>query len=170
MHPTFWLYWLAAFVVVVSVLAILAVAFEGERMTAESKMLRALWAVIVLVVVLAVGSVALATWAFAHDHARPEFDWWYETLMMPDNPSVRCCGKDDEYRCDAFVRNGETWCRVTDDRVVPNRPVVAVGTEILIPPHKYKFDQGNPTGHTLVFGRPSGGDFYVYCFVQGTLS
>jgi hypothetical protein len=170
MHPTFWLYWLAAFVVVVSVLAILAVAFEGETMTAEGKMLRALWMIIILVVVLAVGSVALASWAFAHDHDRPEFDPWYETLMMPDNPSVRCCGKDDEYRCDAFVRNGETWCRVTDDRVNPRRPVVAVGTEILIPPHKYKFDQGNPTGHTLVFGRPSGGDFYVYCFVQGTLS
>jgi hypothetical protein len=125
--------------------------------------------------IIAVASM-VALWAFlasfrparAHDHEHPEHDWWYQTLMMPDNPSVRCCGKEDEYRCDAFVRDGETWCRVTDDRVVPNRPVVAVGTEILIPPHKYKFDQGNPTGHTLVFGKPSGGDFYVYCFVQGT--
>lgn len=106
----------------------------------------------------------------AHDHERPELNRWYDTLMMPDNPSVRCCGKDDEYRCEAFVRNGETWCRVVDDRVIPNRPPVAIGTEIFIPRHKYKFDQGNPTGHTVVFGRPQGGEFYVYCFVQGTLS
>ena len=106
--------------------------------------------------------------SFAHDHDHPELDHWYQTLMMPDNPSVRCCGEEDEYRCDAFVRNGETWCRVIDDRIIPGRPVVAVGTEIFIPPHKYKYDQGNPTGHTLVFGRPQGDDFYVYCFVQGT--
>lgn len=110
--------------------------------------------------------------AFAHDHDRPELDSWYETLMMPDRPTVRCCGKNDEYRCEAFVRDGETWCRVTDDRVNPNRPPVAIGTEILIPRHKYKFDQGNPTGHTLVFGRPligwpNGDTFDVFCFVQG---
>lgn len=139
-------------------------------MTGEERMLRALWTVIILAVVLAVGGVWLATKAFAHDHDHPENNWWYDTLMMPDNPSVRCCGKDDEYRCEAFVRNGETWCRVIDDRVIPNRPPVAIGTEIFIPRHKYKFDQGNPTGHTVVFGRPQGGEFYVYCFVQGTLS
>jgi hypothetical protein len=115
--------------------------------------------------VLFLGMAYVKTWA--HDHSRPELDEWYRTLMMPDNPAVRCCGETDEYRCDPFVRNGETWCRVTDDRVVPGRPAVAVGTEIFIPPHKYKFDQGNPTGSTVVFGRPSGdNDFLVYCFVQ----
>jgi hypothetical protein len=123
----------------------------------------ALFFMIALIVVLY--SIPIAR---AHDHDHPEHDRWYQTLMMPDNPSVRCCGQDDEYRCDAFVRNGETWCRVTDRRVIPGRPAVAVGTEIFIPPHKYKYDQGNPTGHTLVFGRPQGDDFYVYCFVQGT--
>lgn len=104
----------------------------------------------------------------AHDHSRPELDEWYRTLMMPDNPAVRCCGEDDEYRCEAFVRDGETWCRITDDRVNPRRPFVALDTEIFIPRHKYKFDQGNPTGSTVVFGRPSGDGFLVYCFVQGT--
>ena len=121
----------------------------------------ALFFMIVLIVFLY--SIPIAR---AHDHDHPEHDQWYQTLMMPDSPSVRCCGKDDEYRCDAFTRNGETWCRVIDDRVNPNRPPVAIGTEIFIPPHKYKHDQGNPTGHTLVFGMPQGGDFYVYCFVQ----
>jgi hypothetical protein len=142
-------------------------------MTAEERMERA-WRVILygLTALLLAGFALLGYTVFAraHDHARPELDHWYNTLMMPDNPSVRCCGKNDEYRCEAFVRNGETWCRVIDDRVIPNRPPVAIGTEILIPPHKYKFDQGNPTGHTVVFGRPGNGDFLVYCFVQGTLS
>jgi hypothetical protein len=135
-------------------------------MTAEDRMAAAWRTILYALVVLVVCAVSLAV-ALAHDHDRPEFDTWYQTLMMPDRPDVRCCGKEDEYRCDAFVRDGETWCRVTDDRVVPNRPPVAIGTEIFIPRHKYKFDQGNPTGHTLVFGRPQGDDFFVYCFVQG---
>jgi hypothetical protein len=140
-------------------------------MTAEDKIARAWRIILYLLTALLVAGVLLLVSTIvsrAHDHDRPEFNRWYETLMMPDNPSVRCCGKDDEYRCEAFVRNGETWCRVIDDRVNPRRPPVAIGTEIFIPPHKYKFDQGNPTGHTLVFGRPQGDDFYVYCFVQGT--
>lgn len=90
-------------------------------MTAEGRMLQALGKLFILAVVavtvIAV-LVVLVAKAFAHDHEHPEHNGWYETLMMPDNPSVRCCGKDDEYRCDAFVRDGETWCRVTDDRVV----------------------------------------------------
>jgi len=137
-------------------------------MTAEDRMLRAFWKVLIAAVVVIVLLTVAITRALSHDHDHPEHDQWYETLMMPDNPSVRCCGKDDEYRCDAFVRDGQTWCRVTDDRVNPRRPPVAIGTEILIPPHKYKYNQGNPTGHTLVFGKPQGDDFYVYCFVQGT--
>lgn len=172
----FWLAFVGAFTIVVAILMV-GVAFQERRdwlkecgMTAEEGVLGALLKIVIYAVVLAVASVALATWAFAHDHSRPENKEWYDTLMMPDNPGVRCCGEDDEYRCEAFVRNGETWCRVVDDRVIPNRPVVAVGTEIFIPPHKYKYDQGNPTGHTLVFGRPQGEDFHVYCFVQGTLS
>jgi hypothetical protein len=123
------------------------------------------WFVAIIIAIIALFIASLPS--FAHDHSRPELDHWYATLMMPDNPAVRCCGETDEYRCDPFVRDGETWCRVTDDRVVPGRPPVAVGTEILIPPHKYKFDQGNPTGSTVVFGRPSGETgFLVYCFVQ----
>jgi hypothetical protein len=116
--------------------------------------------------IIFLGFSAAKLWA--HDHEHPEHDQWYQTLMMPDQPSVRCCGRQDEYRCEAFTRKGETWCRVIDDRDIKGRPPVAIGTEIFIPRHKYKFDQGNPTGHTLVFGRPSGdNDFLVYCFVQG---
>lgn len=139
-------------------------------MTAEDRMASAWRKILYFLLGVVIFLVGMTVYAFAHDHAKPEHNWWYETLMMPDNPAVRCRGEDDEYRCDAFVRDGETWCRVTDDRVNPRRPPVAIGTEILIPRHKYKYDQGNPTGHTLVFGRPSGNDFYVYCFVQGTLS
>jgi hypothetical protein len=141
---------------------------EGRQVSGEDRMMWALLRIVGVGVAVLLVLAMIAGRALAHDHDRPELDHWYQTLMMPDNPAIRCCGENDEYRCEAFVRNGETWCRVVDDRVVPNRPVVAVGTEIFIPPHKYKFDQGNPTGHTVVFGKPHGDDFFVYCFVQGT--
>jgi hypothetical protein len=166
MHPLFWLYWLAAFFVVVSVLAILAVVLEGETMTAENRMLRALWGIIILVVVLAIGSVALASWAFAHDHDHPELDRWYAGLMQPDNPTASCCGRSDAYWCDDYyARDGKAYCKITDDREVAGRPPVPVGTEIEIPPWKLKFDRGNPTGHAVVF-LSSGGA--VFCFVQSS--
>ena len=138
-------------------------------MTGENRALTfTIFCMVVLIIVLVLAWPTHARDLGQWENSDPAIRKWYETLMMPDNPSVRCCGKDDEYRCEAFVRNGETWCRVNDDRVNPRRPPVAIGTEIHIPRHKYKFDQGNPTGHTVVFGRPSSVDFYVYCFVQGT--
>ena len=75
-----------------------------------------------------------------------------------------CCGEADAYWCDDyFARDGKAYCRITDDRVVPGRPQVDVGTEILIPPYKLKWDKSNPTGHAIVFMSPR---LYVYCFVQ----
>ena len=100
----------------------------------------------------------------AHDHEHPELNEWYSTLMQPDIPTVPCCGEADAYWCDDyFARDGKAYCRITDDRVVPGRPQVDVGTEILIPPYKLKWDKSNPTGHAIVFMSPR---LYVYCFVQ----
>ena len=103
--------------------------------------------------------------AVAHDHDHPELDQWYAGLMQPDNPSVSCCGEADAYYCDDYyARDGKAYCKITDDRVVPGRPQVDVGTEIEIPDRKLKWDQkSNPTGHSVVF-LSSGGA--VYCFVQ----
>lgn len=99
-----------------------------------------------------------------HDPAVKE---WFENLKQPDNPQASCCGEADAYWCDeVHVRDGHTFCNITDDRPDEplKRPHVAVGTEIEIPDWKLKFDSGNPTGHTLVFLSSMQ---FVYCFVQG---
>jgi hypothetical protein len=134
---------------------------EEGKMTAEDRMLRG---IIVLVVVLAIGSVVLATWAFAHDHDHPEHNEWMAGLMQPDNPTASCCGKSDAYWCDDYyAKDGKAYCRITDDREVAGRPHIPVGTEFEIPPYKLKFDRGNPTGHAIIFVNTSG---HVWCFVQ----
>lgn len=110
-------------------------------------------------------------------HARDSGQWegtdpaisqWYKTLMQPDNPSVSCCGVADGYWCDDIhVKNGVTFCTITDDR--ENEPLrrapIPLGTEIEIPDRKLTWKDGNPTGHSILFlssGRA------VYCFVQGS--
>ena len=56
---------------------------------------------------------------------------------------------------------------ITDDREdwPLRRHHVPVGTVIQVPDHKLKWDQGNPTGHYVIF--LSTGNF-VYCFVTGS--
>jgi hypothetical protein len=92
----------------------------------------------------------------------------FETLMQPDNPTVSCCGEADAYYCDEIhVRDGKTYCDITDDRAdeALGRHHVPIGTEIEIPDRKLKWDRGNPTGHAIVF---LGWTNFVYCFVQGS--
>lgn len=90
-------------------------------------------------------------------------------LMQPDNPSASCCGKTDAYWADEIhVRDGKTYATITDDRIVPGRPPIPVGTEVEIPDRKLKWEQGgkpigNPTGHSIVFLSAGGA---VFCFVQ----
>lgn len=86
--------------------------------------------------------------------------------MMPDVPTASCCGEADAYWCDDIhVRNGKTFCTVTDDRdnIQLKRTPVPIGTEIEIPDKKLTWKDGNPTGHSIVFLSTAG---YVYCFVQ----
>lgn len=97
---------------------------------------------------------------------------WYQKLMQPDRPTASCCGTADAYFCDEIhVKDGHTSCAITDDRPDEprDRPHVPVGTVIDIPDSKLKWDEGNPTGHAVVFlGRNGGYDIkhYVFCFVQ----
>jgi hypothetical protein len=120
----------------------------------------------------------------AHDDGQwgnndPAITKWYRDLMRPDVPQLSCCGEADAYWCDTVhVKDGKTFCTITDDR--PDeprmRPHVDVGTVIEVPDNKLKWDSGNPTGHNIIFlsrGQNSwlGNDAsprYVLCFVQGT--
>lgn len=110
-------------------------------------------------------ALLLPTRAQPHDHNR-DHDDWYAALMQSDNPTQSCCGVADAYWCDDIsVKDGKTFCGITDDQTIPRRPSPPIGTQIEIPNHKLKWDKGNPTGHAIVF-LSSGGA--VFCYVQGT--
>ena len=103
----------------------------------------------------------------------PAIRQWYQSLKQPDNPTISCCGQSDAYYADKVVtRNGKNYAVITDrrDDAPLQRPHVAIGTEILIPDHKYKWSDGNPTGHRVIFlSNPDDeGHRDVYCFVDGT--
>lgn len=122
--------------------------------------------IVVLTLCAFVWAFAFISKAYPHDHNNPELDNWYAALMQPDNPTTSCCGKADAYWCDKInVKQGKTFCTITDDRddAPLGRAHVPLGTEIEIPNHKLKWDSGNPTGHAIVFMPPSR---HVWCFVQ----
>jgi hypothetical protein len=110
---------------------------------------------------------------YAHDKGQhegldPVVKSWYEKLMQPDNPTMSCCGEADAYWADKIeYRNGKVYATVTDDR--DDKPLkrahIPNGTVVEIPKSKLKWDNGNPTGHAIVFMTGVG---YVMCFVQGT--
>lgn len=98
----------------------------------------------------------------------PAIRLWFESLRQPDNPGISCCGEADAYWADKIeVEGDKVFATITDTRpdAPLRRPHVPPGTRIEIPPHKLKWDRGNPTGHTVIFLAPN---LHVYCFVQGT--
>ena len=123
-------------------------------------------------------SIAFATLSKARDDGQweandPAIRQWYQSLMQPDNPTISCCGHSDAYYADKVVtRNGKNYAVITDarDDAPLQTPRVAIATEILIPDHKYKWSDGNPTGHRVIFlsNPDDDGNRDVYCFVDGT--
>jgi hypothetical protein len=90
---------------------------------------------------------------------------WYQSLMQPDNPAVPCCGEADAYWADSFEVDGDKYVAIiTDSR--PDEPLrrkhVDVGTRFVVPNHKLKYDQSNPTGHGIIFLSANAS---VYCYV-----
>jgi hypothetical protein len=105
----------------------------------------------------------------AWEATAPEVRQWYRSLMQPDNPMISCCGEADAYWADSFEASadGEYIAIVTDTRDVPNRPTIKPGTKIVVPKSKLKYDEGNPTGHGVIFLRFDS-EFetvFVYCYV-----
>src|SRR5712675_1578466 len=83
---------------------------------------------------------------------------WFQKLMQPDNPNMSCCGEADAFEADSFeVRGDEYVAIITNGKgVIPN------GTRILVPNQKLKWDEGNPTGHGIIF---IGSNGQVFCYV-----
>ena len=118
---------------------------------------------------LGIGSV------LAHDKGQhfdtPDVRDYYLTLRQPDNAMLSCCGEGDAYYADKQEEgpNGELIAIITDTR--ENGPLkrkpIAVGTKIVVPPHKRRrVPIYNPTGHTVIFvgGSPEYNVFIVYCY------
>ncbi len=123
--------------------------------------------------ICAVAMLLMLLPAFARDYGQWEssdaaISLWFRGLKQPDNPQMSCCGEADAYWADGVeVKDGQVIAIITDTR--PDgplrRPHVPVGTRVIIPPHKMKWDRGNPTGHIVIFLNYNG---EVYCYVTGT--
>ena len=102
------------------------------------------------------------------DNGPPHIRKWFQGLMQPDDPRVSCCGEADAYEADLFERDGNNWVAVITGQGpgVANKPYIAEGTRIRVPNSKMKWDQGNPTGHGIIF---IGGSGEVYCYVTPAL-
>lgn len=83
---------------------------------------------------------------------------WFQNLMQPDHPRMSCCGEADAYEADQFEIEGDHYVAIITDGkgLIPN------GTRIPVPNAKMKWDQGNPTGHGIIF---IGSAFQIYCYV-----
>ena len=126
-------------------------------------MLIDVWWLLLLIGLMANGVFArdIGQW----DATDPDIKRWFQNLRMPDSPSMSCCGEADAYWADSFEIDGDKYVAIiTDER--PDGPLGRahhdVGQRIVIPPQKIKWDQGNPTGHGIVFLGTHG---EVYCYV-----
>ena len=83
---------------------------------------------------------------------------WFQKLMQPDNPVMSCCGEADAFEADSFeVRDDQYVAIITN-----GKGIIPEGTRIPVPNHKMKWDEGNPTGHGIIFIGNAG---QVYCYV-----
>ena len=75
------------------------------------------------------------------------------------------------YYADSFRSSPDGYIAIiTDERddLPLRRPHVDVGTEVKVPNAKIKWDEGNPTGHALIFlGFEDGHPTKVFCYVPG---
>ena len=83
---------------------------------------------------------------------------WFQSLMQPDNPAVSCCGEADAFEADTFEVEGDQFVAIITD----GRGAIATGTRVQVPNQKMKWDQGNPTGHGIIF---MGTNRQIYCYV-----
>jgi hypothetical protein len=102
------------------------------------------------------------------ENSNPLVSLWYRSLMQPDYPHTSCCGEADAYWADGVeVKDGQVIAIITDTRPDEplRRPHIPIGTRIVVPPNKIKWDDGNPTGHIVIFLINSS---TVLCYVTGT--
>jgi hypothetical protein len=83
---------------------------------------------------------------------------WFQKLMQPDNPRMSCCGEADAFEADSFEVVGDEYVAI----ITNGKGVIPEGTRIPVPNQKLKWDEGNPTGHGIIF---IGSNGQVFCYV-----
>jgi hypothetical protein len=83
---------------------------------------------------------------------------WFQKLMQPDNPVMSCCGEADAFEADSFEVRGDQYVAI----ITNGKGMIPEGTKIPVPNNKMKWDDGNPTGHGIIF---IGNGGQVYCYV-----
>jgi hypothetical protein len=89
---------------------------------------------------------------------------WFRKLKQPDN-AASCCGEADAYEADGFEVEGDHYVAIiTNGAGDPGhgKPEIRNGARIPVPNHKMKWDEGNPTGHGILFIGING---VVFCYV-----
>ena len=96
----------------------------------------------------------------------PHIRQWFQKLMQPDNKSTSCCGEADAYEADSFEVEGDHYVAIVTNGagdLAHGKPEIPNGTRIAVPNHKMKWDDGNPTGHGILFLQV--GTNQVYCYI-----
>jgi len=88
----------------------------------------------------------------------PAVRQWFQNLMRPDNPLASCCGEADAYEADSFEVSSDHYIAI----ITNGKGEIPEGRRIQVPNSKIKWDNGNPTGHGIIF-IGSFGD--VLCYV-----
>jgi hypothetical protein len=119
----------------------------------------------IIIVFMLLASSAAARDFGQWENQSPEVRKWFQSLMQPDSPLMSCCGEADAYWADSFGTDKDRYVAIiTDERADEplRRPHREPGERIAIPNNKIKWDQGNPTGHGIIFIGLGG---QVYCYV-----
>ena len=101
----------------------------------------------------------------SQDLDRPRF-LLFQKLMQLDNKSTSCCGEADAYEADSFEVEGDHYVAIVTNGagdLAHGKPEIPNGTRIAVPNHKMKWDDGNPTGHGILFLQV--GTNQVYCYI-----
>ena len=83
---------------------------------------------------------------------------WFQKLMRPDNPVMSCYGEANVFEADSFEIRGDQYVAI----ITNGKGIIPEGTRISVPNNKVKWDNGNPTGHGIIFMGNAG---QVYCYV-----
>lgn len=126
-------------------------------MTAEDRMLRAFWKILICAAILIAVLAVVVTRALAHDHARPGLDGWYQSLRSGKGPCCDGPGVDATHLSDADweSRDGHYRVRIEGEWIdVPDEAVL---------------DVPNRDGRTLVWPMWNDGKRTVRCFLPGAM-